>query len=451
MTPELRAAATLMERSDYAGAITAYMQISASHPEHAALCASQVGAAKFFLGEYADAITWYRKAQELGFPADMIADNIAEAEAAMASDDDIAGAAPFDGIDHGPLIERVLARTKPKKILAPPLPAKKERNAREGLPADARGEPILGLVDMTLFGSAKNALVLTAPAFYVVDDDKSWSFRWSELLGVDGYTNFSEDTIGLRLAAGTRPLYAGFAAKDVLHFLTAVVEERGVSAGGSDLLRHKTYVESSPLDIAYADDDRLGAHLERELGGEASVWHEVISDRVHLDIHMHAPTATRPYWMLVTAGLSALPMAAPEEDLRFAELCLALPPDWPLDQKAFGDERNYWPIRLLKTLARFPHDYGTWLGFGHSIPNGEPAKPYAPDVPYTGSVLVPGVHLDLEAVPGTPPIQIYQVLPVTTREMALKLDRGVYEMLAQLQEQCPDRFGPISRTPRVLR
>ncbi|MFQ8729788.1 MAG: suppressor of fused domain protein [Enterocloster bolteae] len=25
---------------------------------------------------------------------------------------------------------------------------------------------------------------------------------------------------------------------------------------------------------------------------------------------------------------------------------------------------EYWPIRLIKYLARFPHEYSTWLGWG---------------------------------------------------------------------------------------
>jgi hypothetical protein len=183
------------------------------------------------------------------------------------------------------------------------------------------------------------------------------------------------------------------------------------------------------------------------------VWHELISDDIHIDIHVREPVPERPYRLLVTSGLSARPMtAAPEVDLHYAELCLALPPDWPIDADSFSDERNYWPIRLLKQLARLPHQFNTWLGWGHSIPNGERAVPYAPGIPYTGVVLIPPLELgtDLSPVLGSPPIQIYQVLPVTQREMALKLDLGIVEMLELLQRQCPERLGPISRKPRVL-
>ena len=31
------------------------------------------------------------------------------------------------------------------------------------------------------------------------------------------------------------------------------------------------------------------------------------------------------------------------------------------------DEKWYWPIRLLKSLARLPIASDTWLGFGHTM------------------------------------------------------------------------------------
>ena len=48
-------------------------------------------------------------------------------------------------------------------------------------------------------------------------------------------------------------------------------------------------------------------------------------------------------------------MNVPEElaeyKLERAELAIALPADWKLDQESMQDERWYWPIRLLKVLG----------------------------------------------------------------------------------------------------
>ena len=36
------------------------------------------------------------------------------------------------------------------------------------------------------------------------------------------------------------------------------------------------------------------------------------------------------------------------------------------------DEKWYWPIRLLKSLARLPINCDSWLGHGHTVENREP-------------------------------------------------------------------------------
>jgi hypothetical protein len=55
-----------------------------------------------------------------------------------------------------------------------------------------------------------------------------------------------------------------------------------------------------------------------------------------------------------------------------AELVMALPAEWPLEQSELEDESNYWPLGLLKMLARLPHEFETFVWFGHTIPNGDP-------------------------------------------------------------------------------
>ncbi len=457
MNDELRAAARLMEQGEYAQAADAYARIASLQPQNAALCFSQVGAALFFLGRFGEAIDWYRKAEQHGFPAEAIADNIREAEQAMRQHEPSGrDTAP---VDFAPVIAAALTSRALKRILVPPLPPKKERNARGALPVHVRDVAIHGLVDLTLLGSAKNALVFTANDCFIVDDDQSWQFAWRELIAVDGFTNFAQDTIGLQLTTGSRKLYAASAASEVLPFLQAIAAANAgmaagpqqVSAGGSVMLRHSEAAPSSLHDVAHADDERLASHLERALGPSGFVWHEIISDRIHLDVHMTPPTDARPFYVLVTSGMSARPMNVPNEmpgceNWRFAELCLLLPPRWPITQEAFADEANYWPIRLLKELARFPHDFNTWLGNGHSIPNGNPPTPYAPGIPFTGAVLIPPLPLGPQffTVPGDPAIHIFQVLPVTGREMQLKLDLGLDEALARIERICPDFYGPLN-------
>lgn len=58
--------------------------------------------------------------------------------------------------------------------------------------------------------------------------------------------------------------------------------------------------------------EAIGAHIERHLGPIHRVFHELVSDVVHLDVHWVQPTPERPWHNLVTSGMSDLAMSAPE-------------------------------------------------------------------------------------------------------------------------------------------
>ena len=82
------------------------------------------------------------------------------------------------------------------------------------------------------------------------------------------------------------------------------------------------------------------------------------------------PSQEKTYYTLVTMGMGAHRMNVPEEladqKLERAELLIALPPDWKLDHDSLQKEAWYWPVRLLKALARLPGINDTWLGWGHT-------------------------------------------------------------------------------------
>ncbi len=153
------------------------------------------------------------------------------------------------------------------------------------------------------------------------------------------------------------------------------------SPGGSVIYRHEAREEGA-YEAAHGNEETIEAvtaHIERHIGPVDSVFHEIVSDMVHIDVYRVAPTAERPYYTLLTSGMSDRPMTTPPgaEDWRFGELCLCLPPDWPLEKEQFEQEENYWPVRGLKSLARLPHEYRTWLGWGHTVPNGDPPEAFS--------------------------------------------------------------------------
>ena len=183
--------------------------------------------------------------------------------------------------------------------------------------------------------------------------------------------------------------------------------------------------------------EEISRHIEAHVGPVETVFHELVSDTVHIDVHFVKATTAFPYHRLVTSGMSDLPMATPDvPDIPDRlELMITLPGSWRLDQEAFQieDERWYWPVRLLKFLARLPHKYDTWLGWGHTVPHGDPATPYAPTTALCGAILLPSVTVpeafhQLETADGER-IAFLAVVPLYQAEMDLKLREGSDELL----------------------
>ena len=214
-----------------------------------------------------------------------------------------------------------------------------------------------------------------------------------------------------------------------------------ISGSGAPIYRH----EARERDLELPSDparnvESVTAHVERFLGPVDAVLHEMVSDRVHLDLLHVRPSEERPFHVLVTSGVSDLEMTVPEEHEgpRRVELMLALPEEWPVGEEAFEREEAYWPARWLKTIGRLPHEYSTWIGYGHSIPNGDPAEPIA-DTPFTGFLLTfpylfpEDFHL-LECDSGDE-VLFYSLYPLHPGEMELKLRRGTEALEALLEKR----------------
>lgn len=216
-------------------------------------------------------------------------------------------------------------------------------------------------------------------------------------------------------------------------------EERTPS--GQRIIRHAERDRPrTPPDVHDSSVEEIVKHIEKHLGPIENVFHEIVSDLVHVDVHCVPPRPDCPWITLVTTGMSDRPMNVPPEAeaFRYAELLINLPPDWPLTMEALKDDNNYWPIRWLKYLARFPHEYDTWLGYGHTVANGNPPEPFASRVPFSGMLLeLPlsaGTEFGRLEIGKEKVIFFFALVPLYADEMNLKLKRGV-EHLENLFEK----------------
>jgi Suppressor of fused protein (SUFU) len=229
-----------------------------------------------------------------------------------------------------------------------------------------------------------------------------------------------------------------------------VAEE--TSPGGSRIYRHQRSA-SDEFQVSGGDPDlitAIEAHLDHSFGKTGDwVFHEIVSPTIHLDVHLVPPSDDFPFQRLVTSGMAEAPMSVPEgfEETAFAELTIALPSEWPLDQEALENESVYWPIRLLKALARLPHDYSTFLWYGHTIPNGDPPAPYAENTDLCGAIIIPPLLApsgfgEVQLADGRR-VRILGVLPLHGDEMQLKLDKGADALYDRLeQNQIADVIDP---------
>jgi predicted Zn finger-like uncharacterized protein len=217
--------------------------------------------------------------------------------------------------------------------------------------------------------------------------------------------------------------------------------ERETSAGGSVMLRHQA--REREFEWSHGDVDLMEAidgHIARHVGEVESVFHELLSDMIHVDVHIVRPTKARPWITLITSGMSERPMHPPEEveDFDYLELSICLPPKWPLDEESIMDDNHGWPISALKYLARMPHEYETWLGPGHTIPTGDPPTPIASRTPFccfmvTELVGPPPEFATLKLDDGRV-INFCSVMPLYREEMDFKLRKGSDPLMERLGE-----------------
>lgn len=212
-----------------------------------------------------------------------------------------------------------------------------------------------------------------------------------------------------------------------------------VSPGGSVIYEYENVTPdtSAPQHEAVHVEDIQNA-LEPLLG-ENFVCHELTSTTVHLDVLVFAPTPSRNQWTFVTSGMSDKRMAVPEgldpDEYGYAELVIAVPADWfskgadgKIPDAELQDGTKYWPIRTLKFLGRFVHEYRTWFWESHTIPNGNPAEPYSAQTSMDGALLAPlsnwpEQYRTIKASDGSV-INLFAVIPLYPDEMQAKLDLG---------------------------
>ena len=197
---------------------------------------------------------------------------------------------------------------------------------------------------------------------------------------------------------------------------------------------------SAPEVYTEEEMSAIEQHIKNTFGEFENVFHELVSPDIHVDICVVPPSEKQDYYTLVTMGMGAHRMNVPEElaeyKLERAELAIALPPDWKLDEESLKEEQWYWPIGLLKVLARLPITEDTWLGFGHTM---DKQSPFAEGTELSAAILVGPQDVVWEGgevcvLPGGQEVNFYQVIPLYRDEMEYKLAHDADALLDKMAD-----------------
>jgi hypothetical protein len=159
-------------------------------------------------------------------------------------------------------------------------------------------------------------------------------------------------------------------------------------------------------------DDVFGAHDH--------VYCEQAELTPHIDVYRFPPTAERPFFTFVTAGMSDLAMHSPAElEARYRRVELLF----------YAAEGKTEYMEMLNAVARFPHDNATWLQWGHMVTSEPRARPLLQSGTQNCLFLLPspvetdsrlGDYLSWEGEP----IQLLWCVPISMAECSFQRERG---------------------------
>jgi hypothetical protein len=230
--------------------------------------------------------------------------------------------------------------------------------------------------------------------------------------------------------------------------LSAVVVE---SEDGKTLRHHGWVGDKALPETSGQNREAIARHVEKVWGKNQFVLLDSQQEYVEIGVHLVPATSERPYHTLITSGMSDRPMTTPEgaEEYRFAELAISLPPDWPLDAKSLESQEHGWPLQQLVWLAKFPHQYGTWIFLGHTIPNGESAEAYATNTELCCVMIgIPELCEEGEeelALDAKTKINFLSVIPIYREEMEFKTEHGTEELMEKLSDRDVSELLDLNR------
>ena len=133
-----------------------------------------------------------------------------------------------------------------------------------------------------------------------------------------------------------------------------------------------------------------------------------------------------------------VPLLLRKMKLQRAEYVIFVPKDWNIKS---DKEEDYWPIRMLKDVARLPIYTDDWLGRGHTVTMNEDSSPVASNTLFNSCVLLNSYGKDNQVVEAVKiglfgdKVNFWQIFPLYQEELTYKLDHPVEDLMELLKDE----------------
>lgn len=169
-------------------------------------------------------------------------------------------------------------------------------------------------------------------------------------------------------------------------------------------------------------------HYERFFGPiTQALMHSTDGKPIHIDIYQFEPTPERPFWTLVTSGMSNERQIEPDD-------C-----EGQMSSRAeilmYVSQPQGWMFSVLKGLAEMPFDDNTLLHWWHTVPNGMPMT--ATPSLLTSFFFVPPYFEALEFSElklANDKVDFLWMIPITEAEREFAIEHGSKKLYGKFED-----------------
>ena len=169
--------------------------------------------------------------------------------------------------------------------------------------------------------------------------------------------------------------------------------------------------------------EKVSEYIKQQYGDYELVAHEKLSPDIHCDIVIVPPSEEQPYFKLVTMGAGAYKMNIPKE----------------YKSKVCDRAEYWWPIRMLKTVARLPIRTDDWLFYSHTVELTDDGKPLAENTKFNSCVLLVSRGKNQYVKPFKlgrgKKVAFYQLYPLYQEELEYKVENSFYDLMDKVDEE----------------